>query len=135
MISVSQNPLLADSYLSLVELTAINGGTGISGLTDPQIEQILIHSSFIINSSYRYLGKKTDDSQLLEFPRDDLDLPYAIKKCTALLVTSLSSSYKGNVKQFRSSDMNETYFRETEMPPQCSLLLRPFITISVPLRA
>ena len=80
MINVPQ-----DSYVTVAEADAYHAirpsANAWAALTEPEKEQRLVAASDYLDSQYIFNGKKTDENQPREFPRNGAtEIPTAIKK-------------------------------------------------------
>ena len=88
-----------DSYVAVAEADAYHAmrpsRDAWALLTADEKEQQLVMASDFLDANYRFKGKKTDESQAREFPRNgQVDVPVVVKKAVFELAmqTDLSSN-------------------------------------------
>ena len=87
-ITVEENPITANSYISIVEaddLISVQSKAALwVALTDTQKQIRLIQASLMLDSAGTYADDKTDATQVLQWPRGGVvTLPYQIQIATA----------------------------------------------------
>ena len=132
MINVPQ-----DSYVTVAEADAYHAirpsATTWAALSEPEKEQRLVAASDYLDSQYIFNGKKTDENQPREFPRNgETDTPTAIKKAVfeLALQDSLTSNASAEVKREKVDVLEVEYFQSDDGAIRFGYidgLLRPFL--------
>ena len=132
MINVPQ-----DSYVTVAEADAYNAirpsNSTWAALSDSEKEQRLVAASDYLDSQYIFNGKKTDENQPREFPRNgETDVPMAIKKAVfeLALQDSLTSNVGAEVKREKVDVLEVEYFQSDDGAIRFGYidgLLRPFL--------
>ena len=132
MINVPQ-----DSYVTVAEADAYHAirpsANAWAALTEPEKEQRLVAASDYLDSQYIFNGKKTDENQPREFPRNgETDVPMAIKKAVfeLALQDSLTSNSSAEVKREKVDVLEVEYFQSDDGAIRFGYidgLLRPFL--------
>ena len=132
MINVPQ-----DSYVTIAEADAYHAirpsATTWSALSEPEKEQRLVAASDYLDSQYIFNGKKTDENQSREFPRNgSTEIPTAIKKAVfeLALQDSLTSNPSAEVKREKVDVLEVEYFQADAGSLRFGYidgLLRPFL--------
>ena len=132
MINVPQ-----DSYVTIAEADAYHAirpsATTWAALSEPEKEQRLVAASDYLDSQYIFTGKKTDQNQPREFPRNGAtEIPTAIKKAVfeLALQDSLTSNPSAEVKREKVDVLEVEYFQADDGSLRFGYidgLLRPFL--------
>ena len=132
MINVPQ-----DSYVTVAEADAYHAirpsANAWAALTEPEKEQRLVAASDYLDSQYIFNGKKTDENQSREFPRNgSTEIPTAIKKAVfeLALQDSLTSNPSAEVKREKVDVLEVEYFQADAGSLRFGYidgLLRPFL--------
>ena len=132
MINVPQ-----DSYVTVAEADAYHAirpsANSWAALTEPEKEQRLVAASDYLDSQYIFNGKKTDENQPREFPRNGAtEIPTAIKKAVfeLALQDSLTSNASAEVKREKVDVLEVEYFQSDDGAIRFGYidgLLRPFL--------
>ena len=132
MINVPQ-----DSYVTVAEADAYHAirpsATTWAALSEPEKEQRLVAASDYLDSQYIFTGKKTDQNQPREFPRNgETDTPTEIKKAVfeLALQDSLTSNASAEVKREKVDVLEVEYFQSDNGAIRFGYidgLLRPFL--------
>ena len=132
MINVPQ-----DSYVTVAEADAYHAirpsATTWAALSEPEKEQRLVAASDYLDSQYIFNGKKTDENQPREFPRNgNTEIPTAIKKSVfeLALQDSLTSNASAEVKREKVDVLEVEYFQSDDGAIRFGYidgLLRPFL--------
>ena len=132
MINVPQ-----DSYVTVAEADEYNAirpsAQTWAALSEPEKEQRLVAASDYLDSQYIFNGKKTDENQPREFPRNgETDVPMAIKKAVfeLALQDSLTSNSSAEVKREKVDVLEVEYFQSDDGAIRFGYidgLLRPFL--------
>ena len=132
MINVPQ-----DSYVTVAEADAYHAirpsANAWAALTEPEKEQRLVAASDYLDSQYIFNGKKTDENQPREFPRNGSnEIPTAIKKAVfeLALQDSLTSNASAEVKREKVDVLEVEYFQSDDGAIRFGYidgLLRPFL--------
>ena len=132
MINVPQ-----DSYVTVAEADAYNAirpsAQTWAALSDSEKEQRLVAASDYLDSQYIFTGKKTDQNQPREFPRNGAtEIPTAIKKAVfeLALQDSLTSNPSAEVKREKVDVLEVEYFQADAGSLRFGYidgLLRPFL--------
>lgn len=132
MINVPQ-----DSYVTVAEADEYNAIRPSSqtwaALSEPKKEQRLVAASDYLDSQYIFNGKKTNENQPREFPRNgETDVPMAIKKAVfeLALQDSLTSNASAEVKREKVDALEVEYFQSDDGAIRFGYidgLLRPFL--------
>ena len=132
MINVPQ-----DSYVTVAEADEYNAirpsAQTWAALSEPEKEQRLVAASDYLDSQYIFNGKKTDENQPREFPRNGAtEIPTAIKKAVfeLALQDSLTSNSSAEVKREKVDVLEVEYFQSDDGAIRFGYidgLLRPFL--------
>ena len=132
MINVPQ-----DSYVTVAGADAYHAirpsAQTWAALTEPEKEQRLVAASDYLDSQYIFNGKKTDENQPREFPRNgETEVPMAIKKAVfeLALQDSLTSNASAEVKREKVDVLEVEYFQSDDGAIRFGYidgLLRPFL--------
>ena len=132
MINVPQ-----DSYVTVAEADEYNAirpsNSTWAALSDSEKEQRLVAASDYLDSQYIFTGKKTDQNQPREFPRNGAtEIPTAIKKAVfeLALQDSLTSNPSAEVKREKVDVREVEYFQSDDGAIRFGYidgLLRPFL--------
>ena len=132
MINVPQ-----DSYVTVAEADAYHAirpsANAWAALTEPEKERRLVAASDYLDSQYIFNGKKTDENQPREFPRNGSnEIPTAIKKAVfeLALQDSLTSNASAEVKREKVDVLEVEYFQSDDGAIRFGYidgLLRPFL--------
>ena len=132
MINVPQ-----DSYVTVAEADAYHAirpsANAWAALSGPDKEQRLVAASDYLDSQYIFNGKKTDENQPREFPRNGAtEIPTAIKKAVfeLALQDSLTSNASAEVKREKVDVLEVEYFQSDDGAIRFGYidgLLRPFL--------
>ena len=132
MINVPQ-----DSYVTVAEADEYNAirpsNSTWAALSDSEKEQRLVAASDYLDSQYIFTGKKTDENQPREFPRNGAtEIPTAIKKAVfeLALQDSLTSNPSAEVKREKVDVLEVEYFQADDGSLRFGYidgLLRPFL--------
>ena len=132
MINVPQ-----DSYVTVAEADAYHAirpsANAWAALSEPDKEQRLVAASDYLDSQYIFNGKKTDENQPREFPRNGAtEIPTAIKKAVfeLALQDSLTSNASAEVKREKVDVLEVEYFQSDDGAIRFGYidgLLRPFL--------
>ena len=113
MINVPQ-----DSYVTVAEADAYNAirpsNSTWAALYDTEKEQRLVSASDYLDSQYIFTGKKTDENQPREFPRNGaIEIPTAIKKAVLELALqeTIKSKARTEVKREKVDVLEVEYFQ------------------------
>jgi hypothetical protein len=96
--STDQSFTGANSYISATQASEIIKDSDWDGLAGGIKESLLIRASGLVDGFMQYQGKRTDDNQLLKFPRDGKKtIPAGVQYATALLAQRISEddAFKG----------------------------------------
>ena len=126
-----------DSYVTVAEADAYNAirpsAQTWAALSDSEKEQRLVAASDYLDSQYIFTGKKTDENQPREFPRNGAtEIPTAIKKAVfeLALQDSLTSNPSAEVKREKVDVLEVEYFQADAGSLRFGYidgLLRPFL--------
>ena len=126
-----------DSYVTVAEADAYNAirpsAQTWAALSDSEKEQRLVAASDYLDSQYIFTGKKTDQNQPREFPRNGAtEIPTAIKKAVfeLALQDSLTSNPSAEVKREKVDVLEVEYFQADAGSLRFGYidgLLRPFL--------
>ena len=126
-----------DSYVTVAEADAYHAirpsANAWAALTEPEKEQRLVAASDYLDSQYIFNGKKTDENQPREFPRNgNTEIPTAIKKAVfeLALQDSLTSNASAEVKREKVDVLEVEYFQSDDGAIRFGYidgLLRPFL--------
>jgi len=127
--TASDNYKIANSYLSLEDANDILRGQKDfnywNELAQEAKEALLINSSFAIDGAISHKGKKTDEEQLLKYPRDgEEDVQLAIKIATAILALKVAKN-KDDVKSETIGKLSKVY-RDSAKESDILIYLNPF---------
>ena len=126
-----------DSYVAVAEADAYHAmrpsRDAWALLTADEKEQQLVMASDFLDANYRFKGKKTDESQAREFPRNgQVDVPVVVKKAVfeLALQDSLTSNASAEVKREKVDVLEVEYFQSDDGAIRFGYidgLLRPFL--------
>ena len=127
-----------DSYVTVAEADAYHNARPSQSVwaafSQQEKEQRLVIASDYVDSAYTYKGKKTDENQPREFPRNGMtDTPIQVKRAVFELglQSDLTANEAASIKREKVDVLEVEYFesQNTARFSYIESLLKPFILV------